>query len=200
VSGIRRRPWLRERWHAVATDAPADPSPAVQVAHAASAIEQLERGAVVVIGQSLGGLTAMRLAAARPDLVRALVVAEASPEPADDPDAAAADVAASLRRWPVPFPSREAAVAFFGERISCPTLVVRAGNGTLSAADAQAMVDRAHDARLAELPGATHDLHLDQPVQWRRVVGAFLTSILPSCRYATPGQDRRESHRQEKTA
>jgi pimeloyl-ACP methyl ester carboxylesterase len=63
------------------------------------------------------------------------------------------------------------------ERISCPTLVVRAGNGTLSAADAQAMVDRGRDARLAELPGAGHDLHLDQPEQWRRVVGEFLDSL-----------------------
>jgi len=214
--------WLRQRWHVIAPDAPADISPAAHMAAAASAIEQLALGPAVVVGQSLGGLTAIRLAAARPDLVRALVVAEASPAPADDPDAAGAEVAASLRRWPVPFPSRDEAVAFFGgpslraeawadglerrddgwwprfdvdvmartlreavaesawdawERVSCPALVVRAGEGALSAADAQAMVDRGHDVRLAELPGAGHDLHLDQPDEWRRIVGEFVASL-----------------------
>jgi pimeloyl-ACP methyl ester carboxylesterase len=66
------------------------------------------------VGQSLGGLIAIELAAELPGLVRSLAVVEASPSPADDPDAAAAEVAAALRRWPVPFASYEDAVAFFG--------------------------------------------------------------------------------------
>ena len=94
--------WMGER--AVAVD---------DLADAASALEELGEPAVLV-GQSLGGLVAIRLAAAQPSRVRALVVAEASPSAADDPDAFAADVAAALRRWPVPFASYEDAVAFFG--------------------------------------------------------------------------------------
>jgi pimeloyl-ACP methyl ester carboxylesterase len=62
----------------------------------------------VVIGQSLGGHTAFLLAAQRPHLVRALVVAEATPE--RDPDAPQV-VGEWLGRWPVPFASRAAALA-----------------------------------------------------------------------------------------
>jgi pimeloyl-ACP methyl ester carboxylesterase len=48
-----------------------------------------------------------------PGLVRGLVVAEA--HPGSDPDGLGADaVRAWLARWPVPFPTREAAVSFFG--------------------------------------------------------------------------------------
>jgi pimeloyl-ACP methyl ester carboxylesterase len=59
-------------------------------------------------------------------------------------------------------------------RISCPSLVVRAGNGSLSAVDAQAMTARGGQARLVELAGAKHDLHLDRPAEWRRVVTEFM--------------------------
>jgi pimeloyl-ACP methyl ester carboxylesterase len=75
-------------------------------------IEALVRQPVVLIGQSLGGLTALQVAARRPDLVRSLVVVEA------DPDAIAekaiSDVITSLRGWPVPFATRDLAVTFFG--------------------------------------------------------------------------------------
>jgi pimeloyl-ACP methyl ester carboxylesterase len=64
------------------------------------------------MGQSLGGHTALLTAAARPDLVRALVVVEASPG-GGGPEAAE-ELETALARWPVPFASREAAVAFFG--------------------------------------------------------------------------------------
>jgi pimeloyl-ACP methyl ester carboxylesterase len=67
---------------------------------------------VVLVGQSLGGHTAMLVAAARPDLVRALVMVEASP---GLPDAdGVADVERWLASWPVPFPSPAAAARFFG--------------------------------------------------------------------------------------
>jgi len=180
---------------------------------------------VVVVGQSLGGQTALLFAAERPDLVRGLVVADASPAGGDEPDVIEADVVKvgnSLRRWPVPFASRKAAVEFFDgpslcaeawadglehredgwwprfdievmlrtlreafsqsywedwERISCPSLVVRAGNGSLSPADAQAMVARGRQTRLVELPGAAHDLHLDRPADWRRVVTEFVDAL-----------------------
>ena len=189
------------------------------------AVERLGLGPVVVVGQSLGGRTALLLAAQRPDLARGLVLADAGPAGGDEADAVEADLAeleTSLRRWPVPFASREAAVEYFGgqslnadawadgleprdggwwprfeievmvrtlreavsrplwedwERISCPSLVVRAGDGSLSADDARAMVARGRHARLVELAGAKHDLHLDRPAEWRAALSEFVDSL-----------------------
>jgi pimeloyl-ACP methyl ester carboxylesterase len=118
--------WLTGRSRVVALDArghggsersPVDVSRAAHVADAAFAVEQLRLGEVAVVGQSLGALTALLLAAERPDLVRGLVVADASPAGGGDPQAHAANVGElgrALRRWPVPFASRDAAIAFFG--------------------------------------------------------------------------------------
>lgn len=86
-------------------------SPAAHVADAAFVIERHELAPAIVIGQSYGGLTAFLLAAERPDLVRGLVVAEATPASGDE--AIVTEVEQGLRAWPVPFPSREAAVQFF---------------------------------------------------------------------------------------
>jgi pimeloyl-ACP methyl ester carboxylesterase len=228
--------WLTERCRVIAPDArghagserdPPDVSPDAHVADAAFAIERLALGAVVLVGQSLGGRTALLLAAARPDLVRGLVVADASPHGGDAAEVVEADLAEldkALRRWPVPFASRDAAVAFFGgpslsaeawadgleprdggwwprfdievmvatlreaasrshwedwERISCPTLVVRAGNGPIAPGDAQAMAARGQHVRLVELAGAQHDLHLDRPAEWRQAVTEFLDGLGP---------------------
>src|SRR5205814_327165 len=61
--------------------------------------------------QSLGGHTAFLVAARYPDLVSALVVAESTPAAGPPfPEA----VERWLESWPVPFESREAALAFFG--------------------------------------------------------------------------------------
>jgi pimeloyl-ACP methyl ester carboxylesterase len=226
--------WLTERCRVVALDArghggserhPPDVSPGAHVDDAAFAVQQLGLGAVVLVGQSLGGRTALLLAAARPDLVRGLVLADASPhggEPADVVEADLADLDAALRRWPVPFASRDAAVAFFGgpslsaeawadgleprdgawwprfdievmvrtlreaasgshwvqwERIACPTLVVRAGNGPILPEHAQAMAARGQHVHLVELAGAQHDLHLDRPAEWRQVLTEFVSAL-----------------------
>jgi pimeloyl-ACP methyl ester carboxylesterase len=69
-------------------------------------------GAVTLIGQSLGGHTAMLTAAAYPGLVRALVLVEAGPG-GQDPGGPAR-IGEWLDSWPAPFRSYEAAVAFFG--------------------------------------------------------------------------------------
>lgn len=118
--------WLSKRARVVALDArghgsserfPADLSRAAHVADAAFIVEHLELAPVVVVGQSLGGLTAMLLAAERSELVRALVTVEAGPRGGGDAssrEAAVTELGDSLRRWPVPFASREAAVEFFG--------------------------------------------------------------------------------------
>ena len=62
------------------------------------------------------------------------------------------------------------------ERIRCPTLVVRAGEGYFSSALLQSMADRLPGAELVEVPGAKHDLHLDRPAEWRSVITSFLAS------------------------
>jgi pimeloyl-ACP methyl ester carboxylesterase len=46
----------------------------------AAVLEQAAPAAVVVVGMSLGGVTAIRLAATRPDLVRKLVVVDVTPQ------------------------------------------------------------------------------------------------------------------------
>jgi pimeloyl-ACP methyl ester carboxylesterase len=100
-----------QRGHGDSERKPVDLSRQAFVEDAAMWIRQLAGSRAVVIGQSLGGHTAFLLAAQYPALVSALVVAEASPEA--DPHAQAA-VGDWLRSWPVPFPSRHAALAFFG--------------------------------------------------------------------------------------
>ncbi len=112
--------WLAESHRVVALEArghgrsertPADVTPEAFVLDAAFWIERLELAPAVVIGQSLGGLTALLLAARSPGLVRALVVAEATP--AQDPGGVEI-VRRWFATWPLPFPSREEALAFFG--------------------------------------------------------------------------------------
>lgn len=220
--------WLTERHRVLALDArghgrseraPPDVSPRAHLADAVLAIERIALAPVLLIGQSLGGHLALHLAAERPDLVSRLVVVEASPSDRDH--RAAEAIGDALRRWPVPFESREAAFDFFGgpslaadawvaglerrdgglwpcfevdvmvrtlqealsrpywrewERIRCPTLIVRAGDGLIPAADARAMADRLAHAQLVELPGASHDVHLDRPLEWRAALSWFLAS------------------------
>ena len=103
---------VEARGHGRSTREPADVSREAHVADAATVVEELGLAPVVLVGQSLGGHTAMLLAARRPDLVRGLVVAEGSP--AAGADDLGGQVQESLGRWPVPFASQEAAVAFFG--------------------------------------------------------------------------------------
>jgi pimeloyl-ACP methyl ester carboxylesterase len=67
---------------------------------------------VCLVGQSLGGHTALLAASERPDLVGSLVVVEAT---AGGPDKAAVErVRGWLDSWPRPFASREEALEFFG--------------------------------------------------------------------------------------
>lgn len=183
-------------------------------------IERLSLGRVIAVGQSLGGRTALLLAASRPDLVRGLVIVEADPEAGTEQELAGVD--RWLRSWPAPFPTRASAEEFFGgsrarrsawadgladregglwprfeadvmtrmlaetlhrplwdewERIGCPTLVVRATDGELPIATAEAMVERSADARLVEVVGGGHDLHLASPDQWEHTLTTYLDSL-----------------------
>jgi pimeloyl-ACP methyl ester carboxylesterase len=113
--------WLTARCRVVAYDArghghsvrsPADVSREAHVADAAFVLEELGLAPAIVIGQSLGGHTALLLAAERPELVRALVLAEAGPSDGDASEAA--HLGEALAAWPLPFPSRDAVVEHFG--------------------------------------------------------------------------------------
>ncbi len=120
--------WLRARARVLAPDArghgrseraPGDVSRDAHVADVAWLLRRLDLGPVVLVGQSLGGLTALLVAARHPELMRGLVLADASPAGGDEDEPGevvrfAAEIGESLGRWPVPFPSREAAVEFFG--------------------------------------------------------------------------------------
>jgi pimeloyl-ACP methyl ester carboxylesterase len=59
----------------------------------AAAVEQVAPRAAAVVGMSLGGLTALRLAARRPELVRTLIVVDVTPGTGDHPGKTAAIVA-----------------------------------------------------------------------------------------------------------
>jgi pimeloyl-ACP methyl ester carboxylesterase len=105
---------LDQRGHGRSERNPADLSREAFVADVAHTIEQLELGAVALAGQSMGANTAFLTAAAHPELVERLVVAEASP------DGPLPELASSLESvlwsWPVPFGSRAEAVAYFHSR------------------------------------------------------------------------------------
>lgn len=227
--------WLTARCRVVALDArghgrservPRDVSRDAQVADASFVVEELGLSPVVVVGQSAGGLSALSLAARRPELVRGLVLVDASPMGGgEEVESAARAIGEALGAWPVPFTSRAAAASFFEDRfggtvaaeawthglerrdgawwprfevevmvqtlraaiaepsweewarISCPTLLVRAGNGVVDPRVAEEMMERLPGARLVEVPDAAHDLHLDRPDEWRRALTDFLDSI-----------------------
>jgi pimeloyl-ACP methyl ester carboxylesterase len=94
---------LDQRAHGRSAKGVGDLSPAAFVNDAAATIESLAREPAIVIGQSMGGAVAYRLAATRPDLIRALVVVEA--QAWDDRDAPRPSIDAWLRSWPIPFAS-----------------------------------------------------------------------------------------------
>ncbi len=63
------------------------------------------------------------------------------------------------------------------ERIRCPTLVIRAGQGFFTRALLESMAERLAGCRYAEIDDARHDLHLDRPVRWRELLTGFLGEL-----------------------
>ncbi|MGW6703881.1 alpha/beta fold hydrolase [Streptomyces sp. NPDC054956] len=100
-----------QRGHGASERRPADVSRAAYVADVLAVCDQLGLHRPVLVGQSLGGHTAMLTAAAHPDLVRGLVLVDAGAAAAD-PDTPE-KIGGWLDSWPVPFPSTAAAQAFF---------------------------------------------------------------------------------------
>lgn len=64
------------------------------------------------------------------------------------------------------------------EAVQCPALVVRGENGDLRAQEAREMARRMRNGRFAEVAGARHLVHYDQPEGWRAVVEPFVLELL----------------------
>ena len=103
---------LDQRGHGRSERRPEDLAPAAFVADALEAVESLGLAPAILVGQSLGGLIAFLAASERPDLVSALVVVEATPT--REGPGVAEQIADYFDSWPLPFPSEEAAITFFG--------------------------------------------------------------------------------------
>jgi len=100
------------RGHGHSTRGPADVSRAAFTADVAAVIRQVFAGRpLTLVGQSVGGHTAILAAAAFPDLVARLVVLEATVAGGADP----ARIGDYFRSWPAPFASAAEAEAFLGQ-------------------------------------------------------------------------------------
>lgn len=101
-----------QRGHGSSTRRPDDVSPAAYVADVVAVLDDLGATTATLVGQSMGGHTAMLVASHHPDRVDRLVLVEAGLG-GDDPGDVEA-VTRWLRGWPAPFADREEFLAFFG--------------------------------------------------------------------------------------
>jgi pimeloyl-ACP methyl ester carboxylesterase len=99
---------LDQRGHGRSTRRPADVSRRAFVDDVLAVLDE----PVTLVGQSMGAQTAMLVAAARPDLVRGLVMLEGGV--GGSVDDYPARLGAWFRSWPVPFADEAAAVEFLG--------------------------------------------------------------------------------------
>ncbi|MFJ3595820.1 alpha/beta fold hydrolase [Streptomyces sp. NPDC090126] len=175
----------------------------------------------VLVGQSMGGLTALLTAAAHPEVCRALVLIEAGP--AGPSPELPERIGGWLDSWPVPFRDAEAAEAFFGggpagrawaaglapgpgglhprvdrdvmvatvrenahrdywdawDRVGCPVLVLRGERGDMQPDEAERMRDRHPATRIAVIPEAGHDAHLDNTPAVYGEMARYLRELRP---------------------
>ncbi len=83
--------------HGLSGEPRAEYTPAVHMASMTQALDVLVGEPAIIVGNSLGGATAMRHALARPELVRGLVLISPAGAPVDDDDTAALRRAFDLR-------------------------------------------------------------------------------------------------------
>ncbi|MFF4344173.1 alpha/beta fold hydrolase [Kitasatospora sp. NPDC001540] len=100
-----------QRGHGRSTRRPEQVDRAAYVADALAVADRLGLERPLLVGQSLGGHTALLAAAAHPERFGGLVLVEAAAGRAED---APAQIEGLLSGWPLPFPDRAAAVGFFG--------------------------------------------------------------------------------------
>ena len=109
----RRVILIDQRGHGQSTTRPADTSREAYVSDVEAVIGKETSGPVTLVGQSMGAHTAMLVAAARPDLVRQLVMLEGNQGGGTaDEHRALGDF---FRSWHVPFTDRAQALAALGE-------------------------------------------------------------------------------------
>ncbi|MFJ5924872.1 alpha/beta fold hydrolase [Kitasatospora sp. NPDC092948] len=100
-----------QRGHGRSTRRPADLGRDAYVADALAVADALGLERPLLVGQSLGGHTALLAAAAHPGRFAGVVLVEAA---AGASPGAPAEIGSMLAAWPVPFPERASAVRFFG--------------------------------------------------------------------------------------
>lgn len=66
------------------------------------------------------------------------------------------------------------------ESVSCPALVVKGSDSDLDRGEAQEMARRLPNGRYAEVTGAGHVVHFDNPGGWRATVEPFLLELKAS--------------------
>jgi pimeloyl-ACP methyl ester carboxylesterase len=210
----RRTVLVDLRGHGASTRHPDDVSREAYVADVVRVIEAVGPP-VALVGQSMGGHTAMLVAAARHDLVSQLALLEADAGGGRGEDHVA--VGEYFRSWPVPFPNRAAAAAFLGdsplalawsadlegrdggfrprfdagvmvaaisamavprwaewESVAVPTLVVYGQDGMFDEAAKAEFVRRGRNVTRVDLPGASHDAHLDCFGPWMAALKGFM--------------------------
>ncbi len=133
------------RGHGESTRRPVSVTRESCVADAAALMDHLSLSpaAVTVVGQSLGGHTALLLAATRPELLSSLVLIEAGPGPI--PVEMPERIGTWLDSWPKPFPTFEAARDFLGHEAWARGLEKRP-DGWWPRVDRNVMVDMITDA------------------------------------------------------
>ena len=191
---------IEQRGHGSSTRRPDDVSREAFVGDVVAVLDDLGATSAAVVGQSLGGHTAMLVAAAHPDRVDRLVLVES---------------------WPVPFADREAFLAFFGgsrsvaegwadgleqrsdglwpqwdpetllralapvaEReyleewaaVRAPTLLLRGEHGAVPERQVESMCALRPGTELAVVSGAGHDLHLEAADAMLPVLARFLAA------------------------
>ncbi|MDQ0664515.1 pimeloyl-ACP methyl ester carboxylesterase [Arthrobacter ulcerisalmonis] len=102
-----------QRGHGLSARLPPDTSREAFVRDVVAVIDGEASSPVHLVGHSMGAHTAMLTAAARPDLVRTLVLLECGPGSGSDQKHAA--LGEYFRSWPAPFPDRSTAARFLGD-------------------------------------------------------------------------------------
>lgn len=103
---------VEQRGHGSSTRRPTDVSRQAYVDDVIAVLDELGVDEVTLIGHSMGGHTAMVLAAQHPDRVSRLVMMEAGLGGGGEIEHSG--VVSWLRGWPTPFEDRDAFLSFFG--------------------------------------------------------------------------------------
>ena len=194
---------LDARGHGESERRPEDVSLEARVADVVFAIEQHHLAPVTLIGQSLGA-TAACWCRRTSELVRRWC--SSMPAPRKATRRSSATRSPSLASWPDPQfdldvmerTLRETLGRSFWpewDRLACPTLVLLGENGIVARGGAGHGRRDATGARVIEIPGAGHDLHLDSPADWRAALTTTSCSAARLIRPQRQRQDQQRAHR-----